>query len=117
MSSDRAIKLQWSHSQRGWGERSDFSNAKSQTNNQGGSSSGNTGDVTTGQGHSTTGQMDVQWNSSNNQAGQNKARCWGSGHRQGAPSKADRKVTFLIYCQSQARLKPKRCLDGFIFTL
>jgi hypothetical protein len=22
-----------------------------------------------------------------------------------------------VYCQSQARLKPKRCLDGFIFTL
>ena len=26
-------------------------------------------------------------------------------------------LTFSLFCQSQARLKPKRCLDGFIFTL
>ena len=26
-------------------------------------------------------------------------------------------LKYCSYCQSQARLKPKRCLDGFIFTL
>ena len=26
-------------------------------------------------------------------------------------------VIYIIYCQSQARLRPKRCLGGFIFTL
>ena len=82
MSSDRPSKLQWSNGHGRWGANSGFSNGQTNSNSLG---------------HSTTGQMGLQWNSSNSQAGQNQARWLGSRHGQGSPSKVDRKVIFLIY--------------------
>ena len=97
MSSDRPAKQQWSGGRGRWGEISGFSNGQTTSNSWGAGSSGNTGHFTSVQGHSTTGQMDVQWNSSNRQAGQNQARWWGSRHGQGADSNQNRKVTFLMH--------------------
>ena len=106
MSSHRPAKQQWSTTGHGrvvvlerWGESSGFNNGQTNSNSWGASSNGNTGHVTNGQGYSTFGQIGVQWNSSNSQAGQNQGRGWGSRYGQGAASNHNRKVTLPLYYQ------------------